>query len=391
MKRTKKLASLFLALVMLLALAACGGGGSDAPAQSNGGGDAPAQSDAAAPSGTGLKICIISSTGIDDGSFNQNCYEGIQAFLADHSDCTVTDVKEPDYAELVPTVERMAGDFDVFVLPGFNFAACGDVAAANPDTRFLVVDSTITDAEGNAVTLDNVYTMTFSEQESGFFAGVAAAMTTKSGKVAVVNGMAYPSNVNYQFGFMSGVNYANKHYGTTAECVELPSYAGVDVRGVDVGGNYIGDFGDEATGKVVGEALIAEGCDVLFVAAGNAGNGTFTAAKEADGVWLIGCDVDQYKDGAKGSGNIMLTSALKVMDINVQRQLEAIYDGTFKGQDAFLAADTDSTGYVSAEGHQQLSPEALKALEECYGLVKSGTIVPAANFNELTPDNFPGL
>lgn len=386
MKRTKKLASLFLALVMVLALAACGGGsngGSDAPA-SSGGGDA-------APADTGLKICIISSTGIDDGSFNQNCYEGIQAFVASHSDCSVTDIKEPDYNELVPTVERMAGDYDVFVLPGFNFAACGDVAAANPDTYFLVVDSTITDAEGNQVTLDNVYTMTFSEQEGGFFAGVAAAFTTKTGKVAVVNGMAYPSNVNYQFGFMSGVNYANKHYGTNASYVELPSYAGIDVTGAAVGGNYIGDFGDEATGKVVGDALIAEGCDVLFVAAGNAGNGTFTAAKEADGVWLIGCDVDQYDDGAKGSENIMLTSCLKVMDANVEKQLNAIYDGTFQGQDAFLAADSDSTGYVSAAGRQQLSDEALKALEECYTLVKDGTIVPASNFNGNTPDNFPGL
>lgn len=389
MKRTKKLAALLLSLVMVLALAACGGssgtpadGGSTPPAQD--GGDT-------APADTGLKICIITTTGIDDGSFNQNCYEGIQAFLANHSDCTVTDVKEPDYNELVPTVERMAGDYDVFVLPGFNFAACGDVAAANPDTYFLVVDSTITDAEGNPVTLDNVYTMTFSEQEGGFFAGLAAAFSTQSGKVAVVNGMAYPSNVNYQFGFMSGVNYANKHYGTSASYVELPSYAGVDVTGAAVGGNYIGDFGDEATGKVVGDALIAEGCDVLFVAAGNAGNGAFTAAKEADNVWLIGCDVDQYNDGSKGSGNIMLTSTLKVMDANVEKQLNAIYDGSFAGQDAFLAADTDSTGYVSAEGRQQLSDEALAAMAECYELVKSGGIVPAANFNGHTPDNFPGL
>lgn len=389
MKHSKKIAALFLSLAMVLALAACGGGGG------NTGGNTPANSDNGGSGdggdASGLKICIISSTGIDDGSFNQNCYEGIQAFIANHPDCTVTDIKEPDYNELVPTVERMAGDYDVFVLPGFNFAACGDVAMANPGTKFLVVDSTITDAEGNAVTLDNVYTMTFSEQEGGFFAGMAAAFTTESGKVAVVNGMAYPSNVNYQYGFMSGVNYANKHYGTSAQCVELPSYAGIDVTGADVGGNYIGDFGDEATGKVVGNALIAEGCDVLFVAAGNAGNGTFTAAKEADGVWLIGCDVDQYNDGSKGSGNIMLTSALKVMDANVERQLNAIYDGTFAGQDAFLAADTDSTGFVSAAGRQQLSDEALSAMNECYELVKNGTIVPASNFNGHTPDNFPGL
>jgi basic membrane protein A len=389
MKFAKKLTALFLSLAMVLALTACGGSTSDTSSTADSSSDAAA--DTAATSDTGLKICIITTSGIDDGSFNQNCYEGIQAFLADHPDCTVTDIKEPDYNELVPTVERMVGDYDAFVLPGFNFAGIGDVAAANPDTYFLVVDSTITDGEGNDVTLDNVYTMTFSEQESGFFAGVAAAMETTTNKVAVINGMAYPSNVNYEYGFMSGVNYANAHYGTSAEYVELASYAGVDVTGANVGGNYIGDFADEATGKVVGEALIAAGCDVLFVAAGNAGNGAFTAAKEADGVWLIGCDVDQYNDGFKGSDNIMLTSTLKKMDVHVEKQLEAIYDGTFAGEDAFLSVANEGVGYVDAEGSQQLSADTLDKLAECYDLVKDGTIIPAANFNGYTPTDFPGL
>ena len=385
MKASKKLLALFLSLAMVLALAACGG---DSGTTTDEGTTTDDGTEA-----TGLRICIISSTGVDDGSFNQNCYEGIQAFLADHPDCEVTTIEQPDYNQLIPDVESMAGDYDVFVLPGFNFTAVGDVAAANPDTKFIVVDSTITDGEGNPITLDNVYTMTFSEQEAGFFAGIAAAMETTTNKVAVVNGMPYPTNVNYQFGFMSGVNYANAHYGTSAECVELPSYAGTDISGNNVGGNYIGDFVDAATGKVVGDALIAEGCDVLYVAAGNAGNGTFTAAKEADGVWLIGVDVDQYDDGAKGDSNIMLTSTLKVMDVNVQRQLEAIYDGTFTGQDAYLDTKTDSVGYVSEEGRQQLSEDTLAALAEVYELVKDGTIVPAADstVNDYTPDNFPGL
>ena len=310
MKKKCKVILAVLSLVAIMAtLAGCGGTGT------------PAASGSASTSagGNGLKICIITSSGIDDGSFNQNCYEGIQAFLADHSDCTVTDIKEPDYNQLIPTVENVVGDYDVFVLPGFNFAGIGDIAQANPGKKFIVVDSTITDSKGNAMTLDNVYTMTFREQEGGFFAGVAAALSTKSNKVAVVNGMAYPSNVNYQYGFMSGVNYANAHYSTAAQCVELPSYSGTDVTGKVVGGNYIGDFTDEAAGKVVGEALIDQGCDVLFVAAGAAGNGTFTAAKEASGVYVIGCDVDQYDDGANGSSNIILTSTLKVMDINVQK------------------------------------------------------------------------
>ena len=325
-----------------------------------------------------ISVCIITSSGVDDGSFNQDCYNGIKAFIEEHPDCTVTDIKETDYNELIPTVEKSAGDYDVFVLPGFNFAGIGDIVKNNPDKKFIVVDSTITDSEGNAVTLDNVYTMTFKEQEGGFYAGVAAALTSQSGKVAVVNGMPFPSNVNYELGFMSGVNYANENYGSSASCVELPSYAGTDLFGNDVGGNYTADFQDEAQGKVVGEALIAEGCDVIFVAAGASGNGVFTAAKEAEGVYVIGCDVDQFDDGVNGSGNIILTSALKVMHSNVTLQLEKIYDGSFSGEDALLGADTDSTGYVSEEGRQQLSEDALEKLAECSELLKSGEIVPAS-------------
>ena len=45
--------------------------------------------------------------------------------------------------------------------------------------------------------------------------------------------------------------------------------------------------------------------------------------------------LDQYDDGAKGEGNVTLTSALKVMHLDVQRQLEAIYDGSFSGHVEF--------------------------------------------------------
>ena len=308
-----------------------------------------------------LNILILTSTGIDDGSFNQDCYRGIQAFLADHPDCTVTDVKEPDLAQLIPAVEQFAGQFDVFVLPGFNFSGVGDIVLANPNNYYLVVDSAIQDSEGNPVTTNNVYTMTYKEQEGGFMAGAAAALASKTNKVAVINGIAFPSNVNYQFGFMAGVNYINKKYGTTVECVEIPSFAGTDLFGQNVGGNYVGDFGKPDVGKSVAETLINEGCDV-----------------------------DQFDDGAKGDGNVVLTSTLKVMHLDVQRQLEAIYDGTFVGEDALLGSDTDSVGYVSAEGRQQLSEDALAKLAECYELLKKGEIVPPSG-TEYSVTDFPGL
>lgn len=341
-----------------------------------------------------LKIAIVSSpSGVDDGSFNQDNYNGILAFIKDHPEATVTPVREEsgDVAASIQAVADIVADYDVIVCCGFQFAGIGTLAKDNPNTKFLLVDSNPTDAEGKEMKLDNVYAMTFKEEESGFFAGMAAAMHTKTNKVAVINGIAFPNNVNYQYGFMSGVNYANAKLGTKAEIVEIPSYAGTDVTKANVGGNYVGSFSDEATGKVVGKALIDKGCDILFVAAGGSGNGVFTAAKEAKDVKVIGCDVDQYNDGANGDSNIILTSVLKVMHLNVQRQLEAVLNGTFKGENALLGVQTDSTGFIKAEGRQQMSKETIKALEDAYALMKEGKIVPAANFNNMKPDNFTGL
>lgn len=341
-----------------------------------------------------MKIAIVSSpSGVDDGSFNQDNYNGILAFIANNPEADVTPVREEtgDTAAAIQAVADIVADYDVIVCCGFQFAGIGSIAVDNPDVKFILVDSNPADAEGSEVTCDNIYAMTFKEQESGFFAGMAAALESQSKKVAVVNGIAYPSNVNYQYGFESGVNYANAKFDTGVEIVEIASYAGTDVTNANVGGNYVGSFADEATGKVVGKALIDQGCDVIFVAAGGSGNGVFTAAKEAAGVKVIGCDVDQYDDGANGSDNIIMTSGLKIMGMNVEKQLNAIKDGTFKGENVLLGADTDSTGFVKAEGRHQMSADTVAKLDEAYALVKDGTIVPAANFNDIQPDDFPGL
>lgn len=342
---------------------------------------------------TGLKIAIVSSpSSVDDGSFNEDNYNGILAFIENYPDATVKAINEPTggEAESVQAVADIVADYDVIVMPGYQFAGASSIAVDNPDKYFILVDSDPTAIDDQTV-FDNIYAMTFAEQESGFLVGVAAAQETVTGKVAVVNGIAFPSNVNYQFGFESGVEYANQTLGLDVEIVELPSYAGVDVTGANVGGNYVGNFADEATGKVIGNALIAEGVDVIFVAAGGSGNGVFTAAKETEGVMVIGCDVDQYADGVNGDSNIILTSALKVMSINVERALEAIVDGTFEGANVLLTADTDSTGYVSEEGHHQMSENTIVNVDSAYKKMAAGTIVPAANFNGYTSDNFPGL
>lgn len=394
----KRLVTLLLSLAMTAALLVGCGSDSDAPAE--GTTEAATQETVTENTGEaeetkeGLKIAIVSSpSGVDDSSFNQNSYEGILAFIEENPGATVTAVKEPtgDVAAAVQAAVDIVADYDVIVCCGFQFAGIGTLAQENPDVNFILVDSYPSDAEGNEIEAENIYAMTFKEQESGFCAGIAAALETKTGKVAVVNGVAYPSNVNYQYGFMSGVNYANRNYGTTAEVVELASYAGTDVTGANVGGNYVGTTSDEATGKAVGEALIGEGVDVIFAAAGASGNGVLTAVKEAEGVYYIGCDVDQYDDGANGGSNVILTSVLKIMDRNVELQLNNVKNDTFQGGNVLLGADTGSTGFVSEEGRHQLSADTITRMNEAFAKVKSGEVIPAANFNGMTPDNFTGL
>ena len=367
-----------IGLVLLLSVVLTGCGGGDAPA---GGGD-------------GLKIAIITSpSGVDDGSFNQDNYNGILTFIESNPDASVKAIKEPtgDPAAGVKAVADVVADYDVIITPGFQFAGISAIALENPTKKFVLIDS-FPEAIDDQEVFDNVYAMTFAEEEGGFLAGMAAALETETNKVAVVNGIAFPTNVNYQWGFESGVHYVNAMYGKNVEIVELASYAGTDVTGADVGGNYAGDFADEATGKVIGNALISEGVDIIFVAAGGTGNGVFTAAKEANtDVKVIGADIDQFDDGVTGDKNIILTSALKVMHINVERALNKVKDDTFQGENVLLKADTNSTGYVNAEGRHQLSADTISKIDEAYELLKNGEIVPAANFNGHTPEDFPGL
>lgn len=97
-----------------------------------------------------LKIAIVSSpSGVDDGSFNEDNYNGILSFIGLHPEATVTPVREEtgDTAAAVQAVQDIVADYDVIVCCGFQFAAIGAIANDNPDVKFILVDSYPTDAE----------------------------------------------------------------------------------------------------------------------------------------------------------------------------------------------------------------------------------------------------
>ena len=137
-----------LAILMLI-LAACTDGGSS-PSASTAESEEPSapasESEAAEPSESAAavdyKACMVSDTGgIDDNSFNENAWAGMQRaeselgvevrFLESRS--------AEDYARNID--QHIADGCDMIVTVGFLLGDATQAAAeANPDTRFAIVD-----------------------------------------------------------------------------------------------------------------------------------------------------------------------------------------------------------------------------------------------------------
>ena len=110
--------------------------------------------------------------------------------------------------------------------------------------------------------------------------------------------------------------------------------------------------------------------------AGEAGNGVFEAVKESPVEdYVIGADTDRSRDGVAGNMNVVLTSAVKNMGINDKRVLESVYNGTFKGGNYILGADTGSTGYVRAPERCRLSDDVIEKLDETLGVIIDGKVI----------------
>ena len=96
MKRSKKLLALCLAMAITFALTACGGGSSSGTSQSSGSQSGSAAQSQPTGDAQGLKIAIVTSpNSVDDGSFNEDNYNGVLNFIASRGDIdTVTPVQE---------------------------------------------------------------------------------------------------------------------------------------------------------------------------------------------------------------------------------------------------------------------------------------------------------
>lgn len=380
---SKKLIAPGLALALLFSLAGCMADPAvkvPSPGSVVVPGGTPAPSQSAAPNpfadrGMRLALCTSPAT-VNDRACNAACYEGVLNFMISRNLIdTVSPLQEltGDPDEAVRFLQQAAENYDVFLCVGPVFSKAAAFAREHPDRYVIVMDAAV---DGQA---DNLCSVSYAEEQCGFFAGIAAAMETQTGRVAVINSIPNEANTRYYYGFRSGIAYTNGNFGTTAEVVQLydPEYEGRSESGAYVEGNYTQGPAGQDAGYSLATVLIANGCDVLFVAAGASGSGAYTAAGEHDNVWIIGSESDQFSYGGKADGsNFVLTSTTKNLVIETEARINSIINGTFQSGNHRLTAADNALSYVSADDHQQLSEKTLKALADAYPMMQNGTIVP---------------
>ena len=311
----KRLISLMMVAVMLVgALAACssdngaGGGGDDT-----------------------FELALITDVGtIDDKSFNQGSWEGLEQYAKENN---ITHkyyqpAEKTTDAYLASIDLAVAGGAKVVVTPGFLFEPAVFVAQTTyPDVQFVLIDGSPNNGDFSgdfqAEVASNTYAVFYAEEQAGFLAGYAAVKEGYT-KLGFMGGMAVPAVVKFGYGFVQGAEYAAAEMG---------------IASIDVKYNYTGGFA--ATPEVQSRAAswYESGTEIIFACGGAVGNSVMAAAEAAGGK-VIGVDVDQ-----SGESDTVITSSLKMLQKSVYDAIAAYYAGSFPGgQTAHLGADVEGVG-----------------------------------------------
>ena len=199
----KKVVAFVLAAAMSMSLVACSSStASSAPAAS------AASQAASTPAADGktVKIGMVTDVGgVNDKSFNQTSWEGLQALAAEDPSFEVSYLESHTDADYAANLEAFIDeDYDLIISVGYMLADATRAAAeANPDQKFAIID------DATCQDLPNVACLMFAQEQASYLVGVVAGMATKSNTVGYVQGMVSESMNKFGVGYIAGVLAAN--------------------------------------------------------------------------------------------------------------------------------------------------------------------------------------
>lgn len=246
-----------------------------------------------------LKIGMVADIGgINDESFNQSAWEGLQKAEKDLG-VEVKVIESKQASEYLTNMESLL-DEDVDLVIGVGNTMKDDIkkeAENYPDKQFIIIDETYEDGIPQ-----NVTPILFRENEAAYLTGLIAGKTTQTNKVGFLGGMQFPNVARFEYGYIAGVKDSNPQ--------------------AEVKSQYAGTFGDAAKGKSIANQMYTNGVDIILSAAGATGLGAIESAKEQN-KYAIGVDRDQSSLAPEN----VLTSALKKVDVGVYDTIKALVEG----------------------------------------------------------------
>lgn len=259
-----------------------------------------------------LCVGLVTDVGeIDDKSFNQSAWEGVQRAEAELG-AQVDFIETQDAKDYATNIGLFADNgYDVIVTVGFALGqATLEAAAMYPDVHFIGVD------QFQVETVASVAGLIFPEDRAGFLAGALAGMMTKSGTIAAVLGTdLVPPVVAFKEGYEAGARFVNYDI----EIISTYHPGGLDVA-----------FTDPEWGATTARQAIDLGADVVFGAGGKTGNGALIEVAGTEGLLCIGVDTDQWGTVPEAHP-CLISSAMKLITPGVFDLIQAEVDGTFPG------------------------------------------------------------
>ena len=186
------------------------------------------------------EIALVTDVGtIDDESFNQACWQGVEAFATANNLSyqyyqPAADSNDARMDSIVDAVDQGA---KAIVLPGYLFGP--SVAKAQgeyPEVKFIAVDVSAGDLGTDP--LENLYCAVFGEEQAGYLAGYAVVKDGYT-KLGFLGGIAVPAVQRYGYGFVQGANDA----AVEAALAHKGWVIGVDVDQHYLGEAYVADYG----------------------------------------------------------------------------------------------------------------------------------------------------
>ncbi|MBJ7330153.1 MAG: BMP family protein [Solirubrobacteraceae bacterium] len=279
----------------------------------------------------------------NDGGYMQSAYEGLQRAEKEHGDkIKISMIENVASADMPQALQNLASQNKVVIsVGGQTDEALKTVVPSFPDVTFSELGGP-NDSSENKSSYDP------KQAEIAYVAGVAAALSSKTGKIQFVAGLEAPPIVNTATEFANGAKHAKP------DIKVLPPA-------------YTGDFEDVAKSKEAALAGIAQGADVQYQILNTGLKGLAQAAKEK-GTLIIGGPLP--KECKEGDGYLGHTRS--DIGVSLEYTIDSVLDGTWKGVDKpfGLNSDTGAADFTLCSG----DPKVQAKIDETIADIKSGKI-----------------